>query len=159
MTINGKEVTIRDIMRPAITVGENETLRTVLERMVTEKRNSLTVVDGEGKFVGAINAIDIIKAVLPDYLEEDAIAARFADISLLKEDANRVKDKPIKEFMATDIPTVTPEDSLLGTVVLATQRGRGRITVVDENNKPVGILTRTEIKQVIGSFLDIPTSL
>lgn len=159
MTVNGKTIGIRDIMRPAVLVEETQTLKEVLARMIKEKRNSLTVVDADGRFVGAVNAIDIIKEVLPDYLEEDAIAAQFADAELLKEDAQRVQDKQVKEFMATDIPTVTVDDSLLGAAVIATGRARGRITVLDADRKPIGILTRTEIKQVIGSFLDIPDSL
>jgi len=156
MTIGEKNIQIRDLMRAPVLVEEDETLKAVLERMVTEKRNSLTVVDKDGKLVGAVNAVDIIKEVIPDYLEEDAVAARFADDSLLKEDAKRVSGKCVREFMAREVPTVEDDTSLLEAAVMATLEGRGRITVVDKEKKPIGILTRTEIKQVIASYLEIP---
>ena len=159
MTINGKTITIADIMRPAVTIEQSATLEQVLTRMVAEKRNSLSVVDENGVFVGAVNAVDVIKEVLPDYLEDDVIAARFADDALLKEDAQRVKDKPVSEFMAKDVPGISADTSLLEAAVLAVKQGRGRITIVDDNKHPVGILTRTEIKRVIAAYLDIEGAL
>lgn len=147
---------ITDLMRPAVLVHEKDTLRSVLEKMVRDKRNSLTVVDDKGVLVGAVNAVDIIKEVLPDYLEDDAIASRFADDSFLKEDAERVKDTPVSAFMAQSIPTISSEGSLLEASIMAIKKGRGRITVVDKEGKPLGVLTRTEIKRVIASYLNIP---
>lgn len=150
------DTSVRDVMRPPTIVGDDETLQSVLERMVSEHRNSLAVVDADGVLVGAVNAVDVIKEVLPDYLEEDSISARFADNELLREDATRVRDKRVREFMSTDIPTIDPDDSLTAAAVLAACHGRGRIIVVDGTKKPIGILTRTEIKRVIAGYLDIP---
>lgn len=143
-------------MRPSITVHQDDTLEAVLGKMMSERRNSLTVVDSNGVFVGAVNAIDIIKAVLPDYLEEDVVAARFASESLLKEDAEKARSVPVRDFMTTNIPTIEADDTILEAAAMAIQHGRGRITVVDKDKKPVGTITRTEIKQVIGALLGLP---
>jgi predicted transcriptional regulator len=159
MTINGKEIHIGDIMRPASTIESSATLKEVLAHMTEQKRNSLAVVDTEGILIGAVNAVDIIKEVVPDYLEDDAVAARFADDELFKEDAIRVQDKPLADFMSTDIPTITKDETLIEAAVLAAKHGRGRITVVDEHKKPIGVLTRTEIKQVIAAYLGLPNEL
>lgn len=150
---------IDELMRPAIAVTGDITLHDALSRMIKERRNSLVVVDEAGALIGAVNAVDIIKEVLPDYLEEDEVAAHFADDTLLKEDAIRVKDKPVSEFMSTEIASIHTDGSLVEAAVLATKHGRGRIIVVDDANKPLGVLTRTEIKQVVASFLDIETEL
>jgi CBS domain-containing protein len=150
------ETTVREMMREPTLVSDDQTLRHVLERMVHEHRNSLAVVDADGKLVGAVNAVDIIQEVVPDYLETDAVSARFADDALLREDAQRVADKCVREFMATDIPTISPDDSMTEAAVLAACHGRGRIVVINEANEPIGILTRTEIKRVIATYLDIP---
>jgi len=148
--------TISDLMRPAVLVDTSTTLFEALSKMIQERRNSLVVVSQDGTVAGAVNAVDIIMEVLPDYLEEDRVAAHFADTSLLKEDALRVKERSVESFMAKRVATVTPESSLIEAAVLATKQGRGRIIVVDEKNKPLGVLTRTEIKHVIAGFLDIP---
>lgn len=145
----------KDLMRPAVLVNENDTLKTVLKKMVTEKRNSLTVVNSAGELVGAVNAIDIIKAVVPDYLEDDQTAAKFASEAILKEDAERASILLVKDFMATEIPTIDEETGLVEAMSIAVRAGRGRITVVDKANHPVGVLTRTELKRIISSYLGI----
>ncbi len=142
-------------MRPSILIPNTETLFSTLKKMIEEKRNSLTVVDDSGALVGMVTALDIIKAVLPDYLEESEVAARFANLSLLKKDAERVKDTPVTEFMDTDVPSMQADGNIIEAAVIAAQSGRGRIVVVDDARKPLGILTRTELKQVIGMTLGL----
>ena len=146
--------TVSSLMRPPITIQHTATLEEVVRKMVSEKRNSLVVINDDGAFAGAVNAIDVIKAVLPDYLEDDAIAARFADETLMKQDAHKVRGMVISEFMSKDLPTITEKTHIVEAAVQASKLGRGRIVVVDENKKPVGVLTRTEIKQVIASYFD-----
>lgn len=155
MTFNGKSYSVADIMRPAIVIHNEASLFETLEQMMKEKRNSLIVVDGEGRVIGMVNAVDIIKAVLPDYLEESNLAARFSNMDLLKEDAERVRDQNITEFMVADFPTIKENGSIIEAAAIAAHSGQGRIVVVDEDKKPVGVLTRTELKQVIGATLGI----
>ncbi len=153
MTINGKSYSIEDIMRPAVFISSDATLQTTLEKMIHERRNSLVVIDQKGVLLGMVNAIDIIKAVLPDYLEESNLAARFSNIDLLKEDAERVKDMAVTDFMEKKVPTIKVTGNIIEAAAIAAHSGRGRIAVVDADNKPVGVLTRTELKQVIGTTL------
>lgn len=145
------------LMREPVLVREDDTLEHILKKMVNEKRNSLTVVDEHGVFVGAVNALDVIRAVLPDYLENDVITARFADATILKEDLHKEKDTPVKKFMGTELPVIKKSTSMVEATVLASKSGRGRITVVDDDKKPIGILTRTEIKCVLAAYLDLAT--
>lgn len=159
MTVNGRDFSIGDLMRPVVTVHESDTLESILTCMVSNKRNSLVVVDNAGVVVGMVSATDVIKAVLPDYLEEDVVAARFANQEILKEDAQKAKGLPVSEFMNSDAPTIEVHDGVLEAASLALRAGSGRIIVVDSDKKPVGIITRTEIKQVIGSLLGIPGAL
>ena len=119
-------------MRQAVLVQDSDSLKTVLCKMVNEKRNSLTVVDSEGHFVGAVNALDIIQQVLPEYIEDDAVTARFVEENFLKEETLKVQDCLVKDFMSKDLPTIKSDATLVEASVLATQAGRGRITVVDK---------------------------
>lgn len=155
MTIDGKDYTIGDIMRPSVYIEEDKTLFETLSKMIGEKRNSLTVVAADGTFAGMVNAADIIKAVLPDYIEDNQIAARFSNLKLLKQDAERVKDTPLSDFMEKDAPSIKQNGNIIEAAAIAAHSGKGRIVVVDDENKPVGVLTRTELKQVIGLTLGI----
>ncbi|QSH39445.1 CBS domain-containing protein [Candidatus Kaiserbacteria bacterium] len=153
ITIKEKSYSVEDIMRPAIFTSSTATLEETLQKMITERRNSLTVLAEDGTLAGMVNAIDIIKAVLPDYMEESNLAARFSNMELLKEDAERVKDTPVADFMETEVPTIKVDGNVIEAAAIAAHTGRGRIAVVNADNKPVGILTRTELKQVIGATL------
>lgn len=140
-------------MRPAVFISSSATLEETLRKMINERRNSLLVVAEDGTLSGMVNAIDIIKAVLPDYMEESNLAARFSNLDLLKEDAERVKDTLVTDFMEREIPTIKVEGNLIEAAAIAAHSGRGRIAVVNSKNEPVGVLTRTELKQVIGATL------
>ena len=140
-------------MRPSVFINNSATLEETLQKMISEHRNSLIVIAEDGTLEGMVNAIDIIKAVLPDYMEESNLAARFSNLDLLKEDAERVKDTVITDFMEKDVPTIKVDGNLIEAAAMAAHSGRGRIAVVNAENEPVGVLTRTELKQVIGATL------
>lgn len=146
---------VKDLMRPAVLVKDTDSLLSVLTKMVSETRNSLTVVNEEGILVGAVNAIDVIRAVLPDYLEKDQTAAHFADDSILQAEVEKNKNLLVRDFMAKNIPTINEKTGLVEATVIAVCEGRGRITVVDKDKKPVGVLTRTELKRIIASYAGI----
>jgi len=150
--------TIKEMMRPAVTVEGTTTLKDVVARMIDEQRNSLVVVDSDGVLLGAVNASDVIKAVLPNYLEEDSVAAHFADQALLEEDVEKAKDMLVQDFMNPNVPAIKLTASVLEAAAQAVQGEQGRIVIIDENSKPIGILTRTEIKRVIGRLLGLSDS-
>ncbi len=158
MTINGQDIAIKDVMREPTIVESGMAFRDVIKKMIIEKTNSLVVVDADGVAIGMVNPKSLIKHVVPDYLENDSIAAHFATESIFREEAAKVADVAIEDFMQKDISTVKADDTLMQAAVVALESGQVRIPVVDENNKPIGLLTRTELKNVIGAFLDIEES-
>lgn len=154
-TINETPYSLTDIMRSCVFITSKATLLDTLTLMIEHKRNSLVVVDEAGDLVGMVNAADIIKAVLPEYIEENVTAARFSNMDLLAEDAARVKDMPVSDFMETTTPTISHAGNIIEAAAIAAHTGTGRIIVVDDAHKPIGVLTRTELKQVIGATLGI----
>ncbi len=158
MTIGGKSLAIKDVMRDPKIVESGMTFRDVIRKMIVEKTNSLVVVDDEGKAIGMVNPKSLIKHVVPDYLEDDSIAAHFATEDIFREEAAKVSDVAIEDFMQKDVATVKADDTLMQAAVVALESGQVRIPVVDADHKPIGLLTRTELKNVIGAFLDIDES-
>jgi CBS domain-containing protein len=147
---------IKKIMREVKTIGSDATFFEALDKMIKEKTNSLVVVDKEGKVAGMINTGDLIKEVVPDYLEEDnAVTAHFANIEMFMEDVKKAKDVSISKFMTKNPATVDAEDSLMEVAAIAISKKQMRVPVVDGNKKPIGLITRTEVKQVIGDILGL----
>ena len=159
MTIDGKEYKVRDLMREVVTIPRDTELTAALETLVQQKSNIAVVVDADGKMLGGVSTLDIIKAILPDYIEADPTAAHFADTAMLKEDTLKSASKHVCDFINTQDVTVEADASLLEATVLSCINAQGRIVVVDADNIPVGLLTRTEIKQVLAAFLGIKNDL
>jgi len=158
MVINGEEKKIQDVMRVPITIGKDATLHDVLAKMITAKTNSVLVVDEDQRLLGLINAGSVISYVVPDYLEEDVIVAKFASEDIFKEEVNKVRDVSVLDFMNSDPNTVKVSASIMEVAILALSKKQIRVPVVDDENKVVGLLTRTEIKQMIGYYMGINES-
>ena len=158
MVIDGKTTTIEDIMRQPVLIGDDATLYDVLKKMIAQKTNSLMVVDGEQKLVGVVNAGSVIARVIPDYLEDDTIAARFATEEMFKEEVNKSREVLVTEFMNEQPNTVKIESSIMEAAIFALSKKQVRVPVVDGEYRVVGLLTRTEFKQVIGHYMGIDES-
>jgi nucleotide-binding universal stress UspA family protein/CBS domain-containing protein len=149
---------IQDIMRKAVLIGQDAIFIDALRKMIIDKTNSLLVVNKTGKLVGEIQSFDLIRQVVPGYVVSDEIAAHFATEEIFKEACEAAKNIPIEKFMNKDPKTITLKSSLVEAVVIAMAHGQSRIPVVDEQHQPLGVLSRTELKQVIGQFVDIEES-
>jgi nucleotide-binding universal stress UspA family protein/CBS domain-containing protein len=146
---------IQDIMRKPVLIGQNAVFVDALRKMIIDKTNSLLVVNKSGKLIGAVQSFDLIKQVVPAYLQSDDITAHFATDEIFKEACEAARDIPIEKLMNKNPKTITPQGSLLEAIVIAMAHGQARIPVVDEQHRPLGILTRTQLKQVIGKCIDI----
>ncbi len=146
---------VSEIMRKAYIISDDKTFYNALKQMIKEKTNSLVVVDKEGKLVGLLNTGMLIAEVVPDYLEEDAVAAHFANKEIFVEDVKKAKNSPVKKFMLKNPYYIQGKATLMELAVLALSNKQYRIPVVDQNKKPIGIITRTELKKVIGEILGV----
>lgn len=148
-------LSMKDIMIQSAVVKDTDTFEDVMNTMVSENTNSVLVVDEEGKLAGEVNVVQLLSAVVPDYTEEDAIAAHFATEDTFKEEIARTKNMTVKDFMVTDKKVVTESASLMEAAVIAIERGQARIPVVNEEGKPIGAITRRGLKKIMAKHLNI----
>ena len=148
-------IKIADIMREPVILSDKVDLRETLEEFICKKTNSALIVDEAGKLVGEVSVLGIICAVIPDYIEDDAIAAHVATEAIFREDVLAAKNTPIVDIMKKNPKTIALNASLAEASVTAINGRQSRVPVVDDEHKPIGVLTRTEIKQVIGDILEI----
>lgn len=153
--MNQSQISVKEIMRNVHTISSEGTFRDALKELITQKSNSLVVIDAQGLFVGMINARVLIERAVPAYISNDEIAAHYASEDIFREAVEKVADMPLTDFMDADVETIKENESLMKVAVIATKNQQIRIPVLDDEKKPIGLLTRTELKQVIGSFLEI----
>lgn len=148
-------LSIKDVMVPAIVVRNTSTLQSVVEKMCNEKTNAILVINENEVLVGEVNVVQVLQAIVPDYTETDSIAAHFVSEDIFKEEIEKAKSMPVSEFMITDRKTVKESASLMEVAVIAIERGQARIPVVDADDKLVGVITRRGLKKIIAKNLDL----
>ena len=146
---------LKDITKEAVIISEAATLEEALRAMVNQQTNSLLVIDTEGALAGEVNVPDLLDAVVPDYLDGDSILTHFSDEDTFAEAVRDASAKPVREFMAMDIEPIHTSDNLLTVAGNAIAHQSARIPVVDDDDHPIGVVSRRGLKQILGRFLHI----
>ena len=149
---------LQDIIKEPIVVHEGTTLQEALENMVHKQTNTLLVIDATGVLSGEVSVSDILDAVVPEYLDGDNVAAHFATEEMFKEAVNDAREKTVVEFMSADIDPIHIDDGIMSVAAKAIAQRKARIPVVDDENRPVGIISRRGIKHILAEHLQISDS-
>ncbi|HID57257.1 TPA: CBS domain-containing protein [Candidatus Poribacteria bacterium] len=104
-----------------ITVRPENTMREVQRRLRENRISGMPVVDGD-KLVGIVSIEDIINALDKGYIEEK-----------------------VGKWMTKDVVTIQDNISLIRAVAEFEKHRFGRLPVVDEKGKLIGIITRGDI--------------
>ena len=140
---------VKDILRsPAITIGQESTLREAVELLSKSGVSGLPVVNAEGQLVGIVTEHDIIKALLPTY--EDILTAGVVllDAGLMEDRVYKVRDNPVSSIMSTNVVTLAEEDTILKAASTVILKKIKRLPIV-RDRKPVGIVSRIDIVQAV----------
>lgn len=125
-------LTVADVMsKPAITVRADESLGVAAARMAKAGLKRLPVVDENGKLTGVLSRVDILRLVA-------------------EKEAARVTPPPgaarvVREVMSPTIPVVHQEDGLTEIVEKLLESGLHRVIVLDEQDKPVGLISDSDV--------------
>jgi CBS domain-containing protein len=144
---------LETIIKKAVIIPEATTFAEALHTMNTGHTNTLLVVDESGKLCGEVSVSDLFDAIIPTNTSGDQAFAQLEDEAAFKAAVHAAKDTAVAEFMSTDFDTVTPDGSLLEVAAVAIGQGRARIAVVDHDNRPVGIISRSGLKQLLEAYL------
>jgi len=140
------QLLVRDIMTPHIrTVRPEQTLGEVAHLMVEHDVRALPVVDDAGSLVGMITHRELLKYLLPSYLQRTKSGEFVAPTkSQLQRGSTDPRTILVREAMARSVLCVA-EDQTLGDVAnLMSARDVDRFPVVREG-RLVGFLTRADL--------------
>lgn len=155
MVLEYERMELKDITKEAVLISENATFTDALRAMVNQQTNSLLVVNEDGVLTGEISVSDLLDAIVPEYLDGDSIAAHFATEEMFEEAVQDASVKPVSEFMAMDLEPVHVSDGLMAVAANAIAHQNARIAVVDDDNHPVGVVSRRGLKHILAQSLNI----
>jgi len=114
-----------------IVVNPNITIKEVSEIFCKYNINGAPVLDEEGdNLLGIITLHDIAKAL-----------------------SNNEINEKVEKYMSKPVITINPNKKIYDALITMDKNNIGRLIVVDENGKVIGIITRTDILKLIEGFL------
>jgi CBS domain-containing protein len=148
--------TVADLMtRDVITVQPKTPLSTAIKLLVDRQISGLPVVDDEGKLVGVISESDLMWRekgldLPPHILFLDSVI--YLENPLQHErDLHKVLGQTVGEVM-TDRPiSITIDTSLPMAARIMHDKKIHRLPVVDAEDRPIGILTQSDIVRAIAA--------
>jgi len=146
---------VKDIMTTdVITIGPRSTIGEVAKLMRQHSISGLPVIDAGGKLVGIVTEVDLITRHAPPRQPQyipllwGLIPMRLDDYSTYKEQIRHILAVFVEQLMTKEPATVRPDDTLEHAAELMIKPGHSSLPVV-EKGKLVGIVTRTDLVQVI----------
>ena len=157
---------VKDVMEPVVdTVSPDTTVKEAIMKMRVATRKpgtygvkGILVLDTDGRVMGMLAVKDILRSILPEYMLEQTEIGTFSWPGMLERMANKISEKTVGEIMSTEITTVSPEATLMECAVLVLKRNLWRLPVVDQDNRPLGMVYLRDLHyEIANAILEVET--
>jgi CBS domain-containing protein len=140
------QLMVRDVMTPhALTASPDQTLGEVARLMVEHDIRALPVVDGAGALLGIISHRELLRYLIPDFLQRTKSGEfRAPTKSQLQRGSADPRLIPVKEAMARSVLCLSEDQTLADVANLISAKDVDRFPVVREG-VVVGFLTRADL--------------
>jgi len=147
---------VKDVMsKNVITISPEESISDAIEKMAKNNISGLIVVDNN-KVVGVISESDVLKVLGSEFPEIKASANLTLSILLLLEsgvkmirEMKKIGKLKVKDVMSKKVFFVKPEDTILEAARMMSKKDVRRLPVIDEDDKLVGVISRTDILRAL----------
>jgi CBS domain-containing protein len=130
------------------TVAPDTKLQEVASIMCLYRIPALPVVDADGKLVGNISEMDLLRNLLPTM--EDIMAGEAAlEIDRMQANYSESMPKRVEELMVKNPVSVTPEMHVLKATAKMTSHRFRRIPVTDDAGKLIGVMSLGDVHKCI----------
>lgn len=142
---------VREIMvSPVIGVGQNATVQDVAKLLLANRISAAPVLDGAGKMIGIVTEGDLLRRVEAgtEHTYSWWVHMLAGDPTLARD---YVKSHAVKvvDIMSRKVVTASPDDTVCDVAGLLEENNIKRIPIVDDDGKVVGIVSRSNIVQLV----------
>ncbi len=125
---------VADVMTsPAVTIRGDEPLGVATARMVEHGIKRLPVLDGNGKLIGVLSRVDVLRQVVSEEAKKRAAKAPSGA-------AHTVGD-----IMISEIPTIHEDAQLADVIASFLEAGTRRLIVTDDAGRPLGLISDADV--------------
>ena len=142
---------VSDLMSTGlVTASEDDTIETVIGKMVMRHCGAVPIVDAQGRLTGIITIRDVLLPLYPNYGDYVHDAVRARDFEEMEQGYERLLEMKAAELMTPDPMTVSPSDPVLKAASYMGLKNLRRIPVA-EDRRLVGMISIGDISR--GLFL------
>ncbi len=137
---------VRDFVRRDLSAVERDTpVAQAIKLLENSGLSSLPVVDEEGRLVGIISERDIIRALVPEYVDMLHSASFLPSLDRLAKRLREIENHPVERYMKKEVVVARLDDSDLHVADLMLRKGLKQLPVVDEEGHLVGVVRRIDL--------------
>ena len=103
------------------------------------------IVDDNYKLLGIVSAVDLLKEIVPSYMNADLARSMTDDADFLQKQVEKVKNKCARDIMVKKFSFLLPHHQLLKADAMIAEGGFNTLPVVDEQGALLGEITRLDI--------------
>lgn len=124
----------------------------LLRKIAGPAPRQIYVVDEDNKLLGIVSAKDLLKEVMPSYLNADLARSITDETDFLQRQIAKIKDDSAKDIMTDKPVSLHPYHQLLEADALFAEHGFNTLPVLDQEGTLVGEITRMDIiSQMLGN--------
>ena len=133
-----------------VTIDQDEAIDSALNKLSQKKLNGFLVTDKEGKLAGILALQDIAGATVPkEFRDNPALALAMPKKGFFRERCRELRDKKVKDVMRKDFLKVNLNTNIMGVMADFLKNDLYIVPVVDNENKPIGLVTRNQVKKAL----------
>ncbi|GFK96137.1 hypothetical protein NNJEOMEG_04017 [Fundidesulfovibrio magnetotacticus] len=133
-------------------IAPEESFEQVLRAMRDMPSRLLHVVDSHGKLLGVISSYDVLKAMLPFYVDANLAKALGDEEAFIRRALEENRALTARELMTSGCAALAEDSHFLEAEALFKEREINALPVLDDQGRSVGEVTR---KAVLTRFIDI----
>ena len=133
------------MMRTLNSVGENDTLKEVIDTMYRTEMSVLPVVDEDNKFMGTIYGENILKNILPEQYGLLESHRLLYEVNQAAENLQEIKNKAVKEYMSGATSVVKENDRMDNVADIMLDNEESYLYVVNDERKLRGYISRADL--------------
>lgn len=119
--------------------------KSLLCKIADPTPRQIYVVDQNYKLLGIISAFDLLKEILPSYMNAHLAKSITDGADFLQKQVTKVNDRYAKDLMVTDFTYLYPHSQLLEADALIVEKGLNALPVIDKRGKLLGQINRFDI--------------
>jgi len=153
--------TVREVMEPVTaTLRLENTLAEAVKKMRAAPRGGnrypgvkgMLVLGGDGGLLGMVSVMDILRTVVPSYMELSEVG-HMSWPGMLEEMADKVRNKPVSEIMSRNLTIVSPATTLMECAELMVKNEFQRLPVVEGGGTLLGMVYVRDLHYAIAAAL------